>query len=49
MDYVFDELIGLLRAQPTWNWRPTAMAWAFRLAGNVTIGVGIAVGRALAG
>lgn len=52
MERVFDELIGLQQRQARWNWRVTATAWAFRLAGNLmtglAIGIGIAVGRVLA-
>jgi len=52
MERVFDELIGLQQVQP-WNWRAAAAAWAFRIAGNImtglAIGIGIAVGHAIAG
>ena len=53
IERVFDELIGLQRAQPTRNWRACAIAWAGRLTGNMAtglaIGIGMAIGRALAG
>lgn len=53
MERVFDELIGLQLREPRWDWRAFVAAWALRLAGNLTtgvaIGVGIAVGFALAG
>lgn len=53
MESVFDDLIGLQKAAPRWNWHAAATASALRLAGSVTtgiaIGIGIAVGRALAG
>ena len=53
MEHVFDDLIGLQRTRPRWNWRAMATTWALRLAGNLTIGVaigvGIAVGMVLAG
>ena len=26
MDHVFDDLIGLQRTQPRWNWRPTVQS-----------------------
>lgn len=52
MERVFDDLIGLQQRQPTWNWRAVTTS-VLRLAGNlmtgIAIGVGIAVGRALAG
>lgn len=53
MEHVFDDLIGLQRTRPRSNWRTGATAWAIRLGGNlatgVAIGIGIAIGRALAG
>jgi hypothetical protein len=53
MEHVFDDLIGLQRTRPRWSWRTFAAASAIRLVGNLAtgaaIGIGIAVGRALAG
>ncbi|MES0074680.1 hypothetical protein [Mesorhizobium sp. M0058] len=53
MDRVFDDLIDALHSLPERHWRDVAMAWALRLAGNLTtgiaIGVGIAVGLVFAG
>ena len=53
MERVFDDLIGLQRAGPLRTWRRAATAWTIRIACNlmtgIAIGVGIAVGLALAG
>ncbi|WP_179294573.1 hypothetical protein [Mesorhizobium sp. WSM3879] len=53
MERVFDELIGLHQRQPRRKMHAPVAAWAFRFAGNlmtgVAIGIGIAVGFAVAG
>lgn len=53
MERVFDELTGLQRTQPRWNWRTAAIAWALRLTGylmaGLAIGAGIEASRWLAG
>jgi hypothetical protein len=51
MEQVLDDMIGALQA-PRVNWNSVALAFAFRLAGNlamgIAIGLGVAVGMALA-
>ncbi|MEI9417587.1 hypothetical protein [Mesorhizobium sp. Cs1321R2N1] len=52
MERVFDELIGLLQAQQSRDWRAAAITWTLRLTGNlvtgIAIGVGIVVGMMIA-
>jgi hypothetical protein len=52
MDHVFDELSDLITA-PAYDWRAKASALLLKLLGNaatrMAIGIGVAVGMALAG
>ncbi|WP_292583969.1 hypothetical protein [Mesorhizobium sp.] len=48
MDRVFDDLIALQMKQTRRRWRAAVAAWAIDLAGDLTTGLAIGVGIAIA-